>query len=112
MAAFPHHEWTSSQGVFSGSVSGVDMNNPAHRPCSMPAQVPHVCQVSESGPRGSYPCVADDAAPAGPDQALSLRPAAPGDAVSRTPVDGAAQEVSDDTDAPSGGSATSKPETV
>ena len=32
MAAFPHHEWTSSQGVFSGSVSGVDMNNPAHRP--------------------------------------------------------------------------------
>ena len=37
MAAFPHHEWTSSQGVFSGSVSGVDMNNPAHRPCSSTA---------------------------------------------------------------------------
>ncbi|WP_137809900.1 MULTISPECIES: hypothetical protein [unclassified Gordonia (in: high G+C Gram-positive bacteria)] len=61
--------------------------------------------------RQATPAV-DDAAPAGPDQALSLRPAAPGDAVSRTPVDGAAQEVSDDTDAPSGGSATSKPETV
>ncbi|WP_182434673.1 hypothetical protein [Dermacoccus abyssi] len=37
MVAFPHHEWTSSQGVFSGSVSGVDMNNPAHRPCSSTA---------------------------------------------------------------------------
>ncbi|GEM_PF-6893556 len=51
MAAFPHHEWTSSQGVFSGSVSGVDMNNPAHRPCSSTASDADECCERTSGCR-------------------------------------------------------------